>query len=142
MLQTGSGSLLIQQVIAEPVEHRVAQETEAIANFPVVLRDGWLFLKLLISHDQLSAFSDGLAGAGVTFEVLSVTQSVDVLDLLTERQWQFITEAVEHGYYDSPREYSLVDLADRLEVSQSTASGILHRAEGRIIREFVGSPAM
>lgn len=141
VLQTGPENLLIQHVVAEPTPHRVAQSTGTIANFPLVLRDGWMFMELLISHDRLSAFTDGLDGAGVTFEVLSVTQSIDVLDLLTERQWDVVTEAVERGYYDSPRECSLVDLAGALDVSQSTVSGILHRAEGRIIREFVEAPA-
>lgn len=142
VLQTGPGSLLIQHVIEEPIEHRVAQETGTVANFPVVVRDGWLVMELLITHNRLSAFTERLTDVGVTFEILSVTQSMDVLDVLTERQWQFITAAVERGYYASPRECTLVDLADTLEVSQSTASGILHRAEGQIIREFVGALAM
>lgn len=142
VLQIDSGSLLVQHVETEPTGHRVAQATGAIANSPLILRNGWLFMEFLISHDRLSAFTDGLTDAGVTFEMLSVTQSVDVLDLLTERQWQFITETVERGYYDSPRGCSLVDLATALEVSKSTASGILHRAEGRIIRGFVDEPAV
>ena len=90
VLQTGSESLLIQHMIAEPIEHRIAQETGTIANFPVVVRDGWLVMELLISHERLSAFTDRLTDVGVAFELLSVTQLMDVLDLLTERQWQFI----------------------------------------------------
>ncbi|MFH5801937.1 helix-turn-helix domain-containing protein [Haladaptatus sp. CMAA 1911] len=57
--------------------------------------------------------------------------------LLTERQREFITEAVERGYYDIPRGCTLVELAERFGVSQSAASGVLHRGEGQIIKKFI-----
>ncbi len=68
---------------------------------------------------------------------MSVTHSYDVSGLLTERQREFISEAVERGYYDSPRGCTLVELAETFGVNQSAASGVLHRAEGRIIKEFI-----
>lgn len=142
VLQADRGSLLLQYVISEPVPHRVAREAGYLGTFPLIIRNGWMFVEAVASHDRLSEFTTGLETAGVTFEILSVTQSVDVLDLLTDRQWQFITEAVERGYYDSPRECSLVDLAAALDVDKSTASGILHRAEERIIKEFVGESSV
>jgi predicted DNA binding protein len=138
VLQDDGETLLLQHVISEPTPHRVAQATGTLASFPLILRNGWMFIEMTITHERLSQFTEGLETAGVTFELLSITQSVDVMDLLTDRQWQFITEAIERGYYDSPRECSVVDLASTLDVSQSTASGILHRAEGRIIKEFAG----
>lgn len=138
VLQAGGGTLLLQHVISEPASHRVARTTGTLASFPLIIRDGWMFVEMTTTHERLSEFTAGLESAGVTFELLSVTQSVDVMGLLTDRQWQFITEAIERGYYDNPRECSVVDLASALDVSQSTASGILHRAEGRIIKEFAG----
>lgn len=78
-----------------------------------------------------------LAVADIPYEILSVTQSYDSNGLLTERQREVITEAVERGYYDSPRDRTLVELAETFEINQSAASGVLHRAEGRIIKEFI-----
>ena len=142
VLQADQGTLLLQHVITEPAPHRIAQATGTLAEFPLVIRDGWMFIEVTITHERLSKFTDGLESAGITFEILSITQSVDVMDLLTDRQWQFVTEAIERGYYDSPRECSVVDLAAALDVSQSTASGILHRAEERIIKKFVGKSSV
>lgn len=142
VLQADQGNLLIQCEISEPAPHRVAQSTGILATFPLIVRNGWMFIELTTTHNRLSEFTSGLEEADVAFEILSITQSVDVMDLLTDRQWQFVTEAVERGYYDSPRECSVVELAATLDVSQSTASGILHRAEERIIKEFVGKSAV
>lgn len=138
VLQTDGRAVLIQYTISEPSPHRVAQATRTLARFPLLVRNGWIFIEITTTHERLSQFTSGLASADVSFEILSITQSVDVMNLLTDRQWQFVTEAVERGYYDSPRECSVVDLAAALDVSQSTASGILHRAEERIVKEFVG----
>ncbi|WP_247000664.1 helix-turn-helix domain-containing protein [Halosolutus gelatinilyticus] len=138
VLQIDRGALMIQYVLSEPEPHRVARLAGTLAEFPLIVRDGWIFVELTTSHERLSEFTSGLEAADIAFEILSITQSIDVMDLLTDRQWQFTTEAIERGYYDSPRECSVVDLAEALDVSQSTASGILHRAEGRVIKQFVG----
>lgn len=138
VLEADRGSLMLQFVMPKPAPYRVGQSIGSMAKFPLILRNGWLFAEAVTSHKRLAQFTNGLETAGVQFEILSVTQSVEVTDLLTDRQWQFVTEAVERGYYNSPRGCSLVDLAAALDVSQSTASGILHRAEERIIKEFVG----
>lgn len=50
-----------------------------------------------------------------------------------------LVEAVEHGYYESPREISLDDLADLLDVPRSTLSYRLRRAEARLAEAFVAS---
>ncbi|WP_231186810.1 helix-turn-helix domain-containing protein [Haladaptatus sp. DYF46] len=51
-----------------------------------------------------------------------------------------VVEAVERGYYESPRQCTLTELAESFGVSKDTASGILHRAERRIIKRFLGKP--
>ncbi|UPM44485.1 helix-turn-helix domain-containing protein [Halocatena salina] len=62
------------------------------------------------------------------------------MDLLTDRQRRFMIKAVQRGYYDSPRECSLTDLAVTLTVSKSTASRVLHNAEETVIKEFFAEP--
>jgi len=57
--------------------------------------------------------------------------------LLTDRQRELLLAAVDAGYYDTPRECSLTDLATELDMAKSTVSETLHRAEGTIIEEFV-----
>ncbi len=104
------------------------------------MRNGWLHTELTASHERLSAFTGELTASKIPYQVLSVTQSPEPVELLTERQLELVSEAVEQGYYDSPRGCTLTELAESFDINKSAASGILHRAEGRIVKEFVEQP--
>jgi predicted DNA binding protein len=137
VLRTEQQSVLLQ---IETLEHssRIAARTAGILpQYPMILRNGWQTIETITSWDRLSQLNDEFEEAGVSFEVLSVTQSVEVTDLLTDRQWEVIMEAITRGYYDTPRGCSLTDLADTLAVNPSAVSGVLHRAEEQIIKSFV-----
>ncbi len=127
---------------SEPAAGRAGQESNNPPPYPLVLRDGWILAESITTHDRLTAFREQLEAVGVKYELLSVTQSQDPTELLTERQREFVTEALERGYYDTPRRCSLTDVADALGVNKATASGILHRAEGAIMKEFMEGPSM
>ncbi|WP_255171299.1 helix-turn-helix domain-containing protein [Natrononativus amylolyticus] len=137
VLHSDEGMVLIQFVFPMPSSYEARRATGNLPRFPLTIQDGWLSGELLGSQEQLSEFTTGLAVADLPFEIISVTQSYDASGLLTERQREFITEAVERGYYDSPRGCTLVELADTFGINQSAASGVLHRGEGRIIKEFI-----
>ncbi len=57
------------------------------------------------------------------------------LDLyeLTKKQRQAITAAVAAGYYETPREVSLGELADQLQISKSALSQRLKAAESKLV---------
>ena len=57
--------------------------------------------------------------------------------LLTERQQGLVRTAVDAGYYNTPRECTLTELAEIVDIATSTASETLHRAEAKIITQFV-----
>jgi hypothetical protein len=118
-----------------PPPYRALFSSENLPQFPYVIRDGWTICELTTSHERLSQFKTELESTDFEYEIVSLTQSTDPTDLLTERQQQLIDTAVEHGYYDTPRTCSLSDLAATLNISKSTASEIIHRAEGKLIKE-------
>ncbi|WP_162562618.1 helix-turn-helix domain-containing protein [Salinigranum rubrum] len=97
-------------------------------------------IELTAALEQLGEFTTELAEADIPYQLVSLTHSYDSNGLLTQRQREVITEAVERGYYDSPRGCTLVELADTFGINQSAASGVLHRAEGRIIKQFLEKP--
>lgn len=123
-----------------PPPYRAIFSSKNLPQFPYTLQDGWMVCELTTSHRRLSQFRDELESTGFRFEVVWVTQSTDPTDLLTGRQRRFMTEALERGYYDTPRRCSLTDLATTLEVSKSTVSVVLHRAEETVIKEFFAEP--
>lgn len=131
------GTVLIQYVIPVPESYDALRASENLPRFPAIMQNGWLETEMTASQERLSSFADELAAADIPYRILSLTQSHDPVSLLTERQREFITEAVARGYYDSPRGCTLTELAETFSVNKSAASGVLHRAEGRIIKEFI-----
>lgn len=56
---------------------------------------------------------------------------------LTAEQEATLRAAVEHGYYESPREIDAGDLADHLEIPRSTLTYRLRRAEEQLAKRHV-----
>lgn len=108
-----------------------------LPRFPVRIKNGYVIAEMTTSHDRISQFKSGLEATGIPFDVLSVRQTESPLEILTDRQREFVTAAVEYGYYDTPRRCTLTELADELNVSTATASNVLHRTEEKIIKEFL-----
>ncbi|UIP01445.1 helix-turn-helix domain-containing protein (plasmid) [Halobaculum sp. CBA1158] len=107
-----------------PVEH------------PVVVTDGTATLTVAGSRDRLSALASALETMGFGYTVEYVHDAIDAEDLLTEGQRELLAAAIRTGYYDTPRETTLTELADRQGIAKSTASERLHRAEGTVIKRF------
>lgn len=125
----------------EPPEgYFVSEDIEYHPTTPVVARDGYLFIEFVMPESKMAAMWESLGERNVDYEVLSITDGYDVLDSLTARQREILTEAITQGYYDNPRGCSVTDLAEELGVNKSVISGVLHRAEGEIIKDAIGDP--
>lgn len=59
---------------------------------------------------------------------------------LTDRQRETLVEAIESGYLEIPRESSLAELGDRLDISENAASERFRRAVQTLIKQTVYSP--
>lgn len=56
---------------------------------------------------------------------------------LTPEQDAAVRAAVEHGYYQTPREIETYELAEKLDIPGSTLSYRLRRAEAQLAQEYV-----
>lgn len=105
---------------------------------PFEVRDGRLELSTTIPRERLSAFGETLDGLGIQYTLERVQEDVESEDaLLTDRQRWLLDEAIERGYYDTPRRSTLTELAEELDLAASTCSEVLHRAEERVVKEHV-----
>jgi len=105
---------------------------------PFDIQDGYATWEVTTSHSRLSNIRTQLEDLGIVFQVEHVRE-IDASQadrLLTDRQRAVLREAIEAGYYRTPREATLGDVADRLGVANSTASDVLHRAEGHVVHWF------
>lgn len=59
---------------------------------------------------------------------------------LTDRQREAVRAAVDLGFYETPREATLADVAAELDCASSTASTLLNRAESAVMGAVVERP--
>lgn len=106
---------------------------------PFDIQDGQATWEVTTSTDRLSDLRTQLDELGIEFSIEYVRdiESSEADRLLTDRQQEVLSTAVEAGYYRAPRDATLGDVADALDVANATCSDILHRAEGHIIHWFV-----
>jgi len=70
-------------------------------------------------------------------DATSPVETTSERDDLSPEQEEALRAAVEHGYYESPREIDVGELADKLDVPRSTLNHRLRRAEEHLAKERV-----
>lgn len=117
------------------------RRTGVIVVPPVDFRpDGITRLTLIGDGERLRAALDDLPER-ISTTVLQIgeydwRQNVFAPDL-TERQFSAVTVAVEEGYYASPRETTVGDVAAELDCAPSTAAEHLRKAESAVMSTFM-----
>lgn len=106
---------------------------------PFDIQNGIATWKVTTSTSRLSSLGDHLDDLGISFAIENVREidASQADQLLTDRQQEVLLAAVEAGYYRTPRESTLGDVAEELDIANATCSDVLHRAEGHVIHWFV-----
>lgn len=101
---------------------------------------GWQLRVLFSERDALSRTYDYCRDAGLTMDVRSIYQLDDGREGrfgLTDEQQDTLVAAYERGYFDVPREITLTDLADELDISHQALSERLRRGEKSVLENTV-----
>lgn len=136
LLKQTEETLLVQFETSEPILLLPVKEAGTPFELPFTVSRGRVNWEITATQDRLSKLAEQLREFDITFEVRSVTHEVETTQLLTDRQVEILTRAVETGYYDTPRKSTLTDLAADLDLAKSTCSETLHRAEEKVIKQF------
>lgn len=137
-LEHTDGRLLIRYLDTAPRDvFEMAEDASIPPEFPIILRDGWVSYDLVASRADFERFRDRLDDWDGDYELHSLVSTDDADDLLTERQRQTLETAFQAGYFEVPRESTLAEVAERLDLDKSTASGLIRRAENRILTRFL-----
>lgn len=99
-------------------------------------RDDWHLTIRFSSHDQFEAFRAYLTDEGITFQLENLTRATapqQFMGGLTAAQRDALVAAVENGYFAIPRETTLEEVADELDVSTQAASERVRRG----VEQFV-----
>lgn len=108
---------------------------------------GWLERWLLPDREALNAVWEAAREDGFEFEILALNQlrspKTEGADRLTAQQQETLILAYRKGYFDEPREVSLEDLAEQLELSPTSVGGRLRRGiRGLIETSLVDDPSI
>jgi hypothetical protein len=126
---------LVQFETTLPLLLLPARDSGIPLEMPFELSDGTAVWEVKTSSDRLSELSEQLDFFGISFTIDYLQYDVTEKRLLTDSQEETVAKAIEMGYYDTPRECSLTELAEELDRAKSTVSETLHRAEEKIIKE-------
>ncbi|MBS3761178.1 MAG: helix-turn-helix domain-containing protein [Halodesulfurarchaeum sp.] len=104
---------------------------------PFELQNGEAIWEITTSQERLSQLGEELSAFQIQYTVEEIRYTLETETLLTDRQLSLIKTASDAGYYDSPRNATLTEVADAADIAKSTCSETLQRAEGKIIGEFL-----
>lgn len=93
------------------------------------------------SQDRISNEVAAIQAAGVDVmlkQLRGYRVEETALDSLTDRQQELVELAFDQGYYDVPRATTTNELADVIELDDSTVSEHLRRAERNLIAAVLG----
>ncbi|WP_265111973.1 helix-turn-helix domain-containing protein [Halosolutus halophilus] len=100
----------------------------------------WRFRVLFPERDALSRTYEFATDRGLTIGVRKIHRLDETHETrhgLTDAQYETLVAALDHGYYEIPREMDMEALSDELEVSHQALSERLRRAHRTLVEEAV-----
>jgi predicted DNA binding protein len=128
-------------------KHSPTDLIDAMARSDAVILEGtgdtsWTFKLRFSTHDDLAMFQNAIDDQHISIQVkrtYTLTKGSgrgQQLDL-TQGQREALVLAVKRGYFSSPREVSLGELAGEFEISQQAISKRIRQANEKVLREVL-----
>ncbi|MFC4542140.1 bacterio-opsin activator domain-containing protein [Halosolutus amylolyticus] len=113
------------------------RESNALVTSAAGTADSWTFRLRFPSSAELSAFYARCLDQGISIELIQLHEAVspnsDCRFGLTAPQRELVLRAYEAGYFEVPRKTTLVELADRFDISDSAVSQRLRRGLATLV---------
>ena len=114
-----------------------AELVSFLPEFPLGVENGVMSFSITATRAEFEAFGDRLDERGLRYELLSVVHRDQALESpLTDRQRECLDVAWRMGYFEVPRDCTLAEVADALDVDTSTVSETIRRGTGRLLDRF------
>ncbi|MFW6003694.1 MAG: helix-turn-helix domain-containing protein [Halanaeroarchaeum sp.] len=145
---------LVDIVVVDQVEDQYLMKAEwerayagiltALAEANVVLltgtgsKEGWRFEVRAENRDDMAEVQAFCTEHDIPIDIVSIHALLPVRDErfgLTDTQREALVLAFERGYFDTPREASLSEIAAELDITQQSLSSRLRRGHRRLIAE-------
>ena len=96
----------------------------------------WLITVWMPEREKLATLWNYAETNDIAIELRQVNEYASVVNTvagLTEDQREALLVAFEAGYFEEPRDVTLTEVADKLDISQPAASGLLRRGIKRLL---------
>jgi predicted DNA binding protein len=140
LLETDERRVLGRYETTDTNLYEFVESASLTIEFPVDVQNGFYEFSLTATREELEGLRTTLDASGLSYELLSLTESTDPENTLTDRQREVLETAVREGYFEVPRECTLAELAETLDIDKSTASTILRRGEAELLKSVLGGP--
>jgi hypothetical protein len=137
VLDAREDGAFLQFETTQPLLLQLVDDSKIPVAFPVDVSDGVATIELTATNDRIAALADRFRTFDLPFDVEYIHEELESPQLLTARQRELLETAVGAGYYDTPRDCTLTELAEELGMAKSTVSETLHRAEETVVKEFL-----
>ncbi|MFC6767629.1 helix-turn-helix domain-containing protein [Natrinema soli] len=119
--------------------------TEAVVLEASTMKEGWHFRVRFLNHDLLGQFYNFCTEQDISIHVervytLTEASRAGQIFELTSKQRKAIVLAVQYGYFKVPRETTLSEIADELDISQQAASKRVRRGADKVLRNALLAP--
>jgi predicted DNA binding protein len=101
-----------------------------------VLANRRVYTVLFFRREDLRAMIDDFNRIG-TVTLGKLTEFNKSKSMLTDRQLEVVTCALEEGYFEWPRRISSEELADELDISRTTALEHLRKAQSKLLTSAI-----
>lgn len=144
-VKTDDGSRMVGREIRDDCICPVFRRHDCVSSIEAFERGELVVVVFAPSRQELVAVVEDLRELKATVELRSISRTGTVdqrrrltidADDITAKQREAIEVAFEEGYYESPREADLADLAERLGVSRSAVSQRLTAAESTLVESL------
>jgi len=124
----------------DPTEQLIAGIAETTATILKAHSDDvWTFEIRFEDHKGLAAFNEYCTSHSIEYRLERVSALTDSQYFrescaLTDPQYEALSLAVEHGYFEIPREVTYKELADQLDISEQAVSERVRRATNKVLK--------
>lgn len=129
----------VKQVEMERSIHKTILINGSMTQLPIVIEDGWQYHKILSPSGQI--FRQMFNALQHEFEYVELLRSSKnpnpQQESLTEKQLQALQLANDYGYYELPRQITMKEISENLDISRSATQDRIHRAERAVVSYFL-----
>ena len=107
-------------------------ENEVSIKYPIKIHNGWSDWEIYSTRERIHSLFNDLQLIGLNIKLKSIGKHKKK-PLLTLRQSEIMNIAMNEGFYNVPRNLTLIDLAKKIEISSSTLSETLRKINKKLV---------